>query len=157
MSPKIRIHDEAGGVMAAVPQFVKRLDNVVAFHTSKHEGFEEILETELRQIQKHFLNYNSVRFFFRLTNAARQFLLLEGAHRRGAHHLKRAIKCYIVCPMERLLATAQINTGDRLVIDRHPSKEGLVFFKDKDGEMRRRLVPCVPQSSNDFRSTPEAA
>jgi ATP-dependent Clp protease ATP-binding subunit ClpC len=144
--------------MAAVPQFVSRLDNVVVFHTPKNEDFEEILETELKQVQKHFLSSTPVRFFFRLTIAARQFSFQEGTRRRfGARQLQRAMECYLVCPIERLLATAQIKTGDILIIDRHPSKKALVFFKDKDREMRQRFAPYVPQTSNHFGNTPTAA
>jgi len=58
-------------------------------------------------------------------------LLQEGTDQRyGARHLKRAIERYVVSPLARLLATAQVRPGDVLIIDRHPGEKGLVFLKD---------------------------
>jgi C-terminal, D2-small domain, of ClpB protein len=68
---------------------------------------------------------------FRITNEGRQFLLQEGTDQRyGARHLKRAIERYVVCPIARLLTTAQVCSGDVLLIDWHPGDKGLAFLND---------------------------
>jgi ATP-dependent Clp protease ATP-binding subunit ClpA len=68
---------------------------------------------------------------FRITSEGREFLLEEGTDQRyGARHLKRAIERYLVYPIARLLATAQVHQGDVLVIDRHPREDSLLFVRD---------------------------
>ena len=132
--------------MAAVPQFISRMENVVQFRPLVAEEPGEILEVELRKAQKRLLASTSVRFSFSLAVEGRTFLLEESADQPYAvPRLKRALECYVVRPIERLLASAQIKTGDMLVIDRHPSKESLVFFKDKDKAARLSLLPWPPE------------
>jgi ATP-dependent Clp protease ATP-binding subunit ClpA len=115
------------------PEFMNRLDKVVVFHPLKCEELDEVLEIELRQVQRRLLDCATNPFQFRITNEARQFLLEEGTDQRyGARHLKRAIERYVVCPMARLLATAQVRSGDVLLIDRHPGEEKLAFISDAE-------------------------
>jgi ATP-dependent Clp protease ATP-binding subunit ClpB len=114
------------------PEFMNRLDKVVVFHPLKRQELDEVLEIELRQVQKR-LDCATSAFQFRITNEGRQFLLEEGTDQRyGARHLKRAIERYVVCPMARLLATAQVRSGDVLLIDRHPGEEELAFIRDEE-------------------------
>ena len=73
------------------------------------------------------------QIFFRITSECREFLLEQGTDQRyGARHLKRAIERYVVYPIARLLATAQVDQGDALVIDRNRGEEGLVFLRDRE-------------------------
>ena len=113
------------------PEFMNRLDKVVVFHPLKRAELDEVLEIELRQIQKRVLDSTTRPFLFRITSEGREFLLEEGTDQRyGARHLKRAIERNVVCPLSRLLATGQVNQGDVLLIDRHRGDEGLVFLRD---------------------------
>ena len=115
------------------PEFMNRLDKVVVFHPLKREELDEVLEIELRNVQKRVLDAASRPFLFRITEEGRAFLLQEGTDQRyGARHLKRAIERYVVYPIARLLATAQVRQGDALVIDHHLGEEGLVFLRDKE-------------------------
>ena len=115
------------------PEFMNRLDKVVVFHPLKQEELDEVLEIELAQIQKRILDSTTRPFLFRITSKGREFLLQEGTDQRyGARHLKRSIERYVVCPLARLLATAQVQPGDVLLIDRHPGDKGLAFLKDKE-------------------------
>jgi ATP-dependent Clp protease ATP-binding subunit ClpB len=115
------------------PEFMNRLDRVVVFHPLKRAELDEVLEIELRQVQKRVLDSTTRPFFFRITNEGREFLLEEGTDQRyGARHLKRAIERNVVCPLSRLLATGQLNQGDLLLIDRQPGDEGLVFLRDTE-------------------------
>jgi ATP-dependent Clp protease ATP-binding subunit ClpA len=99
----------------------------------KREELDEVLEIELRHVQKRLLDCAKSPFHFRITNEGRQFLLQEGTDQRyGARHLKRAIERYVVCPIARLLATAQVRSGDVLLIDRHPGEEELAFMRDAE-------------------------
>jgi ATP-dependent Clp protease ATP-binding subunit ClpB len=115
------------------PEFMNRLDKLVVFHPLKREELEEVLEIELRQVQKRVLDSTTRPFFFRVTSEGRQFLLEEGTDQRyGARHLKRAIERYLVYPIARLVATAQVHQGDALVIDRQLGEEALVFLRDME-------------------------
>jgi ATP-dependent Clp protease ATP-binding subunit ClpB len=129
------------------PEFMNRLDKVVVFDSLKREELDEVLEIELRQVQKRVLDSTTQPFFFRITNEGREFLLEEGTDQRyGARHLKRAIERNVVCPLSRLLATGQVNQGDVLLIDRHRGDEGLIFLRDTQ---KRSLGPKIDFSVPD--------
>src|SRR6202040_758626 len=115
------------------PEFMNRLDTVVVFRPLKTKELDEVLEIELGQVQRRVLDSTTERFLFRITSEGREFLLQEGTDQRyGARHLKRAIERYLVCPLSRLLATAQVRSGDVLLVDRHPGDKGLAFLKDTE-------------------------
>jgi ATP-dependent Clp protease ATP-binding subunit ClpB len=115
------------------PEFMNRLDKLVVFRPLKREELDEVLEIELRDVQKRVLDSAARPFVFRITEKGREFLLQEGTDQRyGARHLKRAIERYVVCPIARLLATAQVHQGDMLLIDRHPGDKGLAFSRDTE-------------------------
>jgi ATP-dependent Clp protease ATP-binding subunit ClpB len=115
------------------PEFINRLDKLIVFHPLKRDELDEVLEIELGLVQKRVLDSTTRPFLFRVTTEGRQFLLEEGTDQRyGARHLKRAIERYLVCPLSRLLATAQVRSGDVLLVDRHPGDKGLAFLKDTE-------------------------
>jgi ATP-dependent Clp protease ATP-binding subunit ClpB len=130
------------------PEFMNRLDNVVVFHPLKGEELDEVLEIELGEVQRRVADSTTSPFLFRITTGAREFLLQEGTdHRYGARHLKRAIERYVVSPLARLLATAQVRSGDVLLIDRHPGEKGLAFIRDKEQTSSRAQMPFVASIS----------
>ena len=115
------------------PEFMNRIDKVVVFHPLQREQLEQILEIELARVQQRVMETAKGRFLFRLTPAAREFLLREGTDLRyGARHLKRAIERFVVYPLARLVATDQVSLGDTLLIDRHSGDEGLAFSRDTE-------------------------
>jgi ATP-dependent Clp protease ATP-binding subunit ClpB len=123
------------------PEFMNRIDKVVVFHPLREEQLERILEIELGMVQQRVLETAKGRFLFRVTLAARQFLLREGTDLKyGARHLKRAIERHVVYPLASLLATEQVNIGDVLSIDWEESAKGLVFLKESEGA----LIPVNP-------------
>ena len=132
------------------PEFINRLDKLVVFHPLQRADLDEVLEIELAQVQKRILDSTSTRpFLFQVSPEGRQFLLQEGADQRyGARHLKRAIERYLVCPLSRLLATAQVRSGDVLLIDRHPGDKGLAFLKDT--QKRSSYAPFAPSNLSCF-------
>src|ERR1700726_1925265 len=108
------------------PEFMNRLDRVVVFHPLKRAELDEVLEIELRQVQKRVLDSTTEPFLFRITSEGGEFLLEEGTDQRyGARHLKRAIERYVVYPIAKLLATDQVNLGDLVRIDWDESHDGL--------------------------------
>ena len=129
------------------PEFMNRLDKVVVFHPLQRNQLEEVLEIELGQVQQRVLETARGQFLFRVTSAAREFLLTEGTDQRyGARHLKRAIERFVVYPIARLLATAQVHQGDVLVIDRHPREEGLFFVRDPGKHSSSPSIDFLPNT-----------
>jgi ATP-dependent Clp protease ATP-binding subunit ClpB len=133
------------------PEFMNRLDNVVVFHPLKRDELDEVLEMELGQVQQRVSDSTARPFLFQMTSKGRQFLLQEGTDQRyGARHLKRAIERYVVSPLARLLATAQVRPGDMLIIDRNPGEKGLVFLRDTDQPCFRAQIPFVASISRNL-------
>jgi ATP-dependent Clp protease ATP-binding subunit ClpB len=140
------------------PEFMNRLDNVVVFHPLKLAELDEVLGIELGQVQQRVSDSTARPFFFQITNKGRQFLLQEGTDQRyGARHLKRAIERYVVSPLARLLATAQVRPGDVLIIDRHPGEKGLVFLKDTDQQPFCAQMPFVASLSGNLTAAEATA
>jgi len=126
------------------PEFMNRLDKVVVFHPLRQEQLEQILEIELGMVQQRVLDTGRGQFLFRVTSAARGFLLQEGTDiKYGARHLKRAIEKYVVYPLANLLATEQIQFGDMLVVDWDGVSTQLSFQKEGEGA----VVPAPAKSA----------
>ncbi len=124
------------------PEFMNRLDKVVVFHPLRQEQLEQILEIELGMVQQRVLDTGRGQFLFRVTSAARRFLLQEGTDMKyGARHLKRAIEKFVVYPLASLLATEQIWFGDILVIDWDEEDECISFQR----EGRGAVIPAPPR------------
>jgi ATP-dependent Clp protease ATP-binding subunit ClpB len=145
------------GVAAArrkfTPEFINRLDRIVAFKPLGSDQLAQILDIELRIVQQRIFSASVGRpFLFELTGAAKGLLLSEGADTRyGARHLKRAIERLLVQPISTLIATRQISGGDCIRIDRGSSLDHLTFVKRGDG------VPCWAMPASSDRSIPPRA
>ena len=110
---------------------MNRLHKVVVFHPLKPEELDEVLESELGNVQKRMLESTMRPFLFRITEEGRKFLLQEGTDQGcGGRHLKRAIERHVVRPIARLLATAQVRQGEVLFIDHYPGEKRLLFRRD---------------------------
>ena len=140
------------------PEFMNRLDSVVVFRPLKREELDEVLAIELGQVQKRISDSTALPFLFRMTNKGRQFLLEEGTDQRyGARHLKRAIERYLVSPLARLLATAQVRPGDVLIIDRHTGEKNLVFLTDTNHQNLCAQMPFVASLSGNLTAAEATA
>jgi len=130
------------------PEFMNRLDKVVVFHPLKRDQLEEVLDIELGQVQQRVLETARGQFLFRVTSAAREFLLTEGTDQRyGARHLKRAIERNIVYPLANLLATEQVHVGDLVRIDWDGVAKALSFVRESEGALIETPEPIVSRAS----------
>ena len=129
------------------PEFMNRIDKVVVFRSLHTEHLTEILEIELRAVQRRITEGTGEKFVFKCTQAAKNFLLEEGIDfKYGARHLKRSIERFLVYPLSNLIATNQVGMGDLLVVDYSPEIGKLVFSKDAGGaliheEYHRHVFP----------------
>ncbi|HET9402710.1 MAG TPA: AAA family ATPase [Candidatus Acidoferrales bacterium] len=115
------------------PEFINRLDKIVVFHPLRDEELQQILELELGMVQRRVLETAKGQFLFRVTSAARSFLLKEGTDTRyGARHLKRAIERHLVYPLANLLATGQVKLGDVLCVDCASGDSPRLVFERED-------------------------
>jgi ATP-dependent Clp protease ATP-binding subunit ClpB len=130
------------------PEFMNRLDKVVVFHPLQRDQLEEVLEIELGQVQQRVLETARGQFLFRVTSAAREFLLTEGTDQRyGARHLKRAIERNIVYPLANLLATEQVHVGDLVRIDWDGVSKSLSFVRESEGALIETPEPMVSRAA----------
>jgi ATP-dependent Clp protease ATP-binding subunit ClpA len=130
------------------PEFMNRLDKVVVFHPLHRDQLEEVLEIELGQVQQRVLETARGQFLFRVTPAARDFLLSEGTDQRyGARHLKRAIERNIVYPLANLLATEQVHVGDLVRIDWDGIAKGLSFVRESEGALIETPSPMASRAA----------
>src|SRR2546425_2456591 len=147
------------------PEFMNRLDKVVVFHPLQRTQLEEVLEIELGQVQQRVLETARGQFLFRVTSAAREFLLTEGTDQRyGARHLKRAIERNIVYPLANLLATEQVHIGDLICIDFNKKESCLTFTREGENltmPVRRQepvtLLRAAPAKTGKSVETPSTA
>jgi ATP-dependent Clp protease ATP-binding subunit ClpB len=131
------------------PEFLNRLDKVVVFHPLRDEQLEKILQIELEQVQRRVLETARGQFLFRLTTAAKTFLLKEGTDTRyGARHLKRAIERHLVYPLANLLATEQVKLGDVLCVDWNEERGGLIFEREGEGAVIPTPLTLMPSVSS---------
>lgn len=114
------------------PEFINRLDKIVAFKSLDAMELRRILNIELQFVQERLFRANGVNFFtFTITDAAKSILLKQGTDERyGARHLKRAVERLLVQPMANLLGTGQIRSGDSIIADSANDLGGLAFFKE---------------------------
>jgi ATP-dependent Clp protease ATP-binding subunit ClpB len=130
------------------PEFMNRLDKVVVFHPLQRTQLEEVLEIELGQVQQRVLETARGQFLFRVTSAAREFLLQEGTDQRyGARHLKRAIERHIVYPLANLLATEQVKVGDLVRIDWDGAAKTLSFDRESEGALVETPEPIASRAA----------
>jgi ATP-dependent Clp protease ATP-binding subunit ClpA len=126
------------------PEFMNRIDKVVVFHPLRPAQLEQVLDIELDLVQRRVLDTARGQFVFRLTRAAREFLLREGTDfKYGARHLKRAIERHVVYPLANLLSTRQIMLGDVLSIDWDPMTQQLSFARTGESTLVT-LAPPAP-------------
>ncbi len=114
------------------PEFMNRIDKIVVFRSLKHEELRQVLDVELRRLQRRINAGATEEFTFILTDRAKEFLLSEGIdYRYGARHLKRAIERLLVHPLSSLSATRQVRLGDVVEIDVDRQTRKLAFFRDR--------------------------
>ena len=131
------------------PEFMNRIDKIVVFRSLKHQQLCEILDLELKGVQRRVDEGAGERFVISLTEGAREFLLSEGIeYRYGARHLKRAIERFLVNPLANLSATGQVHIGDVVVVDINEETQKLAFYRDESESARAAGAMEAVQAMN---------
>jgi ATP-dependent Clp protease ATP-binding subunit ClpA len=127
------------GVAAArskfTPEFINRLDKIVVFKPLGDEELRRILGIELAMFQQRLQTAAAgTPFTVSIGKSAQELLLREGTDSQyGARHLKRAIERLLVQPLSNLMASGQIEHGDRIRVTYRESSPSLVFFREAAG------------------------
>jgi ATP-dependent Clp protease ATP-binding subunit ClpA len=127
------------------PEFINRLDKIVAFKPLGRGELRRILDIELGFVQQRiFQGPPDGAFVISVSDAAKEHLLDSGVDLRyGARHLKRAIERNLVQPMSNLIATEQVGGGDLIRVDAAPDGSELTFFKEAEGLSIATLAEMV--------------
>jgi ATP-dependent Clp protease ATP-binding subunit ClpB len=114
------------------PEFMNRIDRTVVFNPLGREELQRILTLELEAVERRILlATGSASIDCSLNEAARDFLLAEGTDARyGARHLKRAVERLLVQPIANLIASGQLQSGDRLLVEHDAGVRRLIFAKE---------------------------
>jgi ATP-dependent Clp protease ATP-binding subunit ClpA len=114
------------------PEFMNRIDKTVVFNPLSKADLRNILRLELDAVQERiFSAANAQDIRCDVNRSAQEFLLGEGTDARyGARHLKRAVERLVVQPVSNLIASGQLQNGDRLAVDFDAQRGRLVFFKE---------------------------
>lgn len=140
------------------PEFMNRIDKVVVFRSLKHPELCEILDLELKAVQRRVDEGAGENFTFTLTESAREYLLSEGIeYCYGARHLKRAIERLVVNPLANLSASGQVHLGDVVVVDINEQTRKLEFYRDDSEAVRAAAAIEAIQAITAARDTRIAA
>ncbi len=122
------------------PEFMNRIDKVVVFNPLGEAQLRQILGLELQAVEERVCRAaGATSIGFAVDPAAQDFLLREGTDLRyGARHLKRAVERLLVQPTSNLLATAQLQPGDTLLVDFDAELNALTFSKECRETVPRR-------------------
>ncbi|MBV9267954.1 MAG: ATP-dependent Clp protease ATP-binding subunit, partial [Acidobacteriaceae bacterium] len=136
------------GIAAArrkfTPEFMNRIDKIVVFQPLAAENLHRVLDLELELVQTRILASSSGKsFVLTVSEAGKRFLLEQGTDiQYGARHLKRAIERLVVHPVSNLIATNQVNSGDRLEADFDSVRKCLLFTTRTD-DYAPKAVPRI--------------
>jgi len=113
------------------PEFLNRLDKIVAFKPLGGPELCRIVDLELDAIQDRITNGAPERAFeFEVSDDAKEFLLAEGTDvRYGARHLKRTIDRLVVQPLASLIASRQVKAGDVIAVDHEAGSVAMTFSR----------------------------
>jgi ATP-dependent Clp protease ATP-binding subunit ClpB len=116
------------------PEFMNRLDAVVAFNPLGDGELRRILDLEVDAVRLRVVQaIDGEPMSFTMSDSAKEFILAEGTDTRyGARHLRRAVERRLVAPFANLIATGQVESGDRLMVDLDTARSRLVFLKESE-------------------------
>ena len=132
--------DQSEQVLAALrkvfrPEFLNRIDEIIAFRALTREQIREIVGIRLRDLEKR-LEAQKIRL--RLTNAAKDFLAERGYDPvYGARPLKRAIQAHVLNPLSKKLLAGDFEAGETVEADHEEGADALSFAVVMEAEAVR--------------------
>jgi ATP-dependent Clp protease ATP-binding subunit ClpA len=118
------------------PEWINRLDEIIAFRPLSSETLREVLERMLREANDQYLRHG---ISVELTSAAKEYVLHKGFEPRfGARPLRQQLLKLVEAPLADLLASGGIPEGSRILveatgIDKHG--QAIEFFYESAPEL----------------------
>ncbi len=109
------------------PEFLNRIDEIIAFSPLSVEEMEEIVDLQMKEIQGRL---NTFGISAALTSAARTWLAKEGYDKAfGARPLKRALQKFVESPLSMKLLQGDFKDGGSILVDLDSEKNEIVFME----------------------------
>jgi ATP-dependent Clp protease ATP-binding subunit ClpC len=109
------------------PEFLNRIDEIIAFSALSIEEMEEIVDLQMKEIQGRL---NEFGISAALTSAARTWLAKEGYDKAfGARPLKRALQKFVESPLSMQLLQGDFKDGGSILVDLDIEKNEIVFME----------------------------
>lgn len=106
------------------PEFLNRIDDVIVFNSLERSDIHKIIDIELKNV---FNRINEMGYQVELTEKAHDFIAEKGwDDQYGARPLKRAIQKYVEDVLAEEIIKANINAGEKIVIDYDDDKRDMV-------------------------------
>lgn len=107
------------------PEFLNRVDEVIIFHNLSHENMLQIVELQMREIEKRMLEQGMQ---IELSAQAKSWLADKGYDVAfGARPLRRALQRYIENPLSQRLLAGDIARSSVMSIDLNEAGDNLVL------------------------------
>lgn len=101
-----------------LPEFLNRLDEIVVFSTLTEENLKEILALELGKLKADIQSRSKAFIHLDVSPSASKQILVEGYDKRyNARFLKRTIERRVSSPVARIIASAQVDDQDTIIVD----------------------------------------
>ncbi len=118
------------------PEWINRIDEIIAFRPLNSETLTRIFERMMKEANEKYLEYG---VFVELTPAARNHVLHKGFNPRfGARPLRNRLLKDVEAPLADLMASGGIPEGSKVLIDLAPNPDGkadLEFFFEQTPEL----------------------
>jgi ATP-dependent Clp protease ATP-binding subunit ClpA len=111
------------------PEFVNRIDAVIAYQPLDAAALKEILDQQIEDLEQHIQNRLGDRAFeLEVSKASRQLLLRKGtSDEYGARELKRTILRQLTQPLAAMLAAGKIDPGALIRVEPSSDAEKLIL------------------------------
>jgi ATP-dependent Clp protease ATP-binding subunit ClpC len=120
------------------PEFINRVDEVVAFHALSEKQIEAILDLQLEELS---LRLAEQGYFVRLTPSARKLLVEKGWDPKyGARPMRRAIQKELEDPLALLILEGEYPVGAAFIAD---CRNGKIILHPKPVEKPKSAEPVV--------------
>jgi ATP-dependent Clp protease ATP-binding subunit ClpC len=111
------------------PEFLNRIDDMILFKSLNREDIHKIIDLELHKL---YGRINDLGYQIEMTETAKDFIVDKGYDEKfGARPLKRAIQKFIEDPLAEEIIRANLQEGDKIVLDIKEGNEELSISIEK--------------------------
>ncbi|MCP4139524.1 MAG: AAA domain-containing protein [Chloroflexi bacterium] len=123
------------------PEFLNRIDEIIAFSALSIEEMEEIVDLQMKEIQGRL---NEFGISAALTRAARTWLAKEGYDKAfGARPLKRALQKFVESPLSMQLLQGDFKDGGSILVDFDAEKNEVLFMEAEEIPKRKKKADAA--------------